>query len=87
MVLLRRFGKDCLTKGLNPKMITKKLLILKKIKLGEDEEEGFADVEAHVQSVMDDNMEKVFTHPPSKPQVFCLSGFGQTLATEAVQNL
>ena len=87
MVLLRRFGKDvCLTNGLSPKMVTKRLLSLKKIELGE-EEEGFADVEARVQSVLDDNMEKVFTQHPSKAQCFCLSGKGQTLATEAVQDL
>ena len=87
MVLLRRFGKDvCLTSGLSPKTITKKFLRLKKIKLGENEE-GFTDMEACVQSVLDDNMEKVFTQHPSMAQCFCLSEFGRTLATEAVQDL
>ena len=86
MVLLRRFGKNCLKKGLNPTSITKKLLSLKKIELGE-EEEGFADVEARVQSMLDDNMKKVFTQHPSKAGCFCLSGKGQKLATDAVQDL
>jgi hypothetical protein len=86
MVLLRRFGKNCLTKGLNPTNITKKLLSLKKIELGEDEE-GFADVEARVHSMLGDNMKKVFTQHQSKAGCFCLSGKGQKLATDAVQDL
>ena len=94
MVLLRRYGQGVLangfqgvlTNGFSPKMITKKLLNLRKIKLGEDEE-GFADVERRVQSVLDDNMDSVFTQHQSEAQCFCLSELGQTLATEAVQHL
>jgi len=69
----------CPTHGLSPTSITKKFLSLKKIELGETEE-GFADVEARVQSVLHGNMEKVFTQHLSEPQCFRLSGKGQTLA-------